>query len=229
MAYLLTVVAACLATVHAGYLDAPALAVPTVATFTAPAQNYPRQYTAAYQPTYAAPAQVARVDEYDPNPQYSFAYNVQDTHTGDIKSQHESRDGDVVQGSYSLQEPDGSTRTVEYSADPHNGFNAVVRKDAGAHPSPPARRVSAVPVAYSAPIYTAPVARYTAPVARYTAPVARYSAPVQAYTTASVPTPTYAAPTYSVPSYPTQTYRAASYATPSYASYSGPAYPSRYY
>lgn len=31
-------------------------------------------------------------------------------------------------GQYSLVEPDGSIRTVDYTADPINGFNAVVSK-----------------------------------------------------------------------------------------------------
>lgn len=61
-------------------------------------------------------------------PHYSFEYGVHDTHTGDIKTQHETREGDVVKGQYSLVEPDGSVRTVEYTADAHNGFNAVVTK-----------------------------------------------------------------------------------------------------
>lgn len=64
-------------------------------------------------------------EDYDPNPQYSFAYDVQDGLTGDSKSQHETRSGDVVQGSYSLIDADGHKRTVDYTADPHNGFNAV--------------------------------------------------------------------------------------------------------
>lgn len=63
-------------------------------------------------------------------PKYSFKYGVNDFHTGDIKAQHESRDGDRVQGEYSLVEPDGSIRTVEYTADKHSGFNAVVRRTA---------------------------------------------------------------------------------------------------
>lgn len=54
-------------------------------------------------------------------PHYSFEYSVADSHTGDIKSQHESREGDVVRGAYSLHESDGTIRTVEYSADAHNG------------------------------------------------------------------------------------------------------------
>lgn len=35
---------------------------------------------------------------YDPLPQYTYAYSVQDALTGDNKSQQETRDGDVVKG-----------------------------------------------------------------------------------------------------------------------------------
>ncbi|XP_026735985.1 larval cuticle protein A3A-like [Trichoplusia ni] len=102
--------------------------------------GYAAPAVAVARPAYAAPlavghavAKVAPVDEYDPNPQYSYAYDIQDALTGDSKNQQETRSGDVVQGSYSLVEPDGTRRTVEYTADPHNGFNAVVhREPAGA-------------------------------------------------------------------------------------------------
>jgi len=57
---------------------------------------------------------------------YSFHYDVHDPHTGDVKSQHETRTGDVVTGFYTLVEPDGTIRTVKYTADKHHGFNAVV-------------------------------------------------------------------------------------------------------
>ncbi|VEN46131.1 unnamed protein product [Callosobruchus maculatus] len=67
------------------------------------------------------------VDYYAP-PKYTFKYGVSDHHTGDIKSAHEERDGDVVKGQYSLVEPDGSIRTVKYTADKHSGFNAIVHK-----------------------------------------------------------------------------------------------------
>ena len=70
---------------------------------------------------------VVRTD-YDAHPQYTFAYDIRDALTGDAKSQHETRNGDVVQGSYSLVEPDGLVRTVLYAADPVNGFNAVVQR-----------------------------------------------------------------------------------------------------
>lgn len=61
-------------------------------------------------------------------PKYSFNYGVNDAYTGDIKQHAEHRDGDVVKGQYSLVEPDGSIRQVDYTADPVNGFNAVVQK-----------------------------------------------------------------------------------------------------
>ncbi|XP_012159094.1 ras-interacting protein RIP3 [Ceratitis capitata] len=67
-------------------------------------------------------------EDYDSHPQYSFAYDVRDTLTGDEKQQEEKRDGDLVQGQYSLVEPDGTRRVVEYTADDINGFNAVVSK-----------------------------------------------------------------------------------------------------
>ncbi|CAH1738647.1 unnamed protein product [Aphis gossypii] len=69
-------------------------------------------------------------------PNYHFNYGVKDLHTGDLKSQWEHREGDVVKGSYSLMEPDGSIRTVDYTADSHNGFNAVVSKSGhSVHPA----------------------------------------------------------------------------------------------
>ncbi|XP_037819160.1 uncharacterized protein LOC119608709 [Lucilia sericata] len=84
--------------------------------------------------------------DYHSYPKYHYNYGVADSHTGDVKSQHEVRDGDVVKGSYSLVEPDGSVRTVEYTADDHNGFNAVVHKTAPTvHAHAPAPVVHAAP------------------------------------------------------------------------------------
>lgn len=82
-------------------------------------------------PAAAAVATVplAKLEEFDPAPQYSFAYDVQDAVTGDSKAQYETRNGDIVQGSYSLIEADGTRRIVEYTADPINGFNAVVSRE----------------------------------------------------------------------------------------------------
>uniref|UniRef100_A0A1A9VMW4 Uncharacterized protein n=1 Tax=Glossina austeni TaxID=7395 RepID=A0A1A9VMW4_GLOAU len=86
------------------------------------------------------------VDYYSP-PKYAFNYGVADHSTGDVKSQHETRDGDIVKGQYSLVEPDGSVRTVDYTADPVNGFNAVVTKSG---PTVHAQTIVAKPVAIPA-------------------------------------------------------------------------------
>lgn len=61
-------------------------------------------------------------------PKYFFEYDIKDYKTGDVKSQWEEREGDNVKGQYSLVEPDGSVRTVEYTSDEKNGFNAVIKK-----------------------------------------------------------------------------------------------------
>ncbi|XP_065355231.1 larval cuticle protein A2B-like [Calliphora vicina] len=144
-------------------------------------------------------------DEFDPHPQYKYGYNVQDAVSGDSKSQVEERDGDVVRGEYSLIDADGFKRTVQYTADDHNGFNAVVHREPlvktvapVAHYAAPAAVVKTIaPVAhYSAPAvvsHVAPVAHYASPaVVKTVAPVAHYAAPAvvktPAYTTYTVPT-----------------------------------------
>jgi hypothetical protein len=98
-------------------------------------------------------------DYYD-HPRYSFNYGVQDHSTGDIKHQSEFRDGDVVKGSYSLVEPDGSIRTVDYTADDVNGFNAVVHKTA---PTVHKAAVIAKPIVHK-PIYHKPIYQVQAPI-----------------------------------------------------------------
>lgn len=105
--------------------NAPLVAAqPVVATRAAPL--IASQPIVASQPVVAARV-VSELD--DSYPQYQYAYNVEDALTGDSKTQEETRDGDIVRGSYSLIEPDGSRRVVNYYADPINGFNAVVQKD----------------------------------------------------------------------------------------------------
>uniref|UniRef100_A0A182JJP4 Uncharacterized protein n=1 Tax=Anopheles atroparvus TaxID=41427 RepID=A0A182JJP4_ANOAO len=140
-------------------------------------------------------AYAAQPEEYDANPQYSFSYGISDALTGDSKSQQESRSGDVVQGSYTLDDADGFKRTVDYTADPHNGFNAVVRRE------PLTKAVVAAPVATK--VISQPALAYAAPVAKtisYAAPVAK---------TISQPALSYAAPAYATQAY----------AAPAYASY----------
>ncbi|XP_055695707.1 cuticle protein 21 [Lutzomyia longipalpis] len=109
-----------------------------VAAAPAPAVAAARVVAAAPAPVVAARAApvvaaaapvLARTELDDAYPQYQYAYNVQDTLTGDSKTQEETREGEVVRGSYSLIEPDGARRVVKYYADPVNGFSAVVQRD----------------------------------------------------------------------------------------------------
>ena len=65
--------------------------------------------------------------EYYAYPKYKFEYGVKDPHTHDHKSQWEVRDGDHVKGAYTLEQPDGKHRIVEYTADDKNGFEAHVK------------------------------------------------------------------------------------------------------
>ncbi|KAF6211071.1 hypothetical protein GE061_014184 [Apolygus lucorum] len=73
--------------------------------------------------------------DYYVEPHYSFAYEVHDSHTGDIKSHKEERKGEHTQGVYYLVEPDGSKRTVEYIVEGKSGFNAKVLREGSKHPS----------------------------------------------------------------------------------------------
>ncbi|XP_065084301.1 cuticle protein 19-like [Ochlerotatus camptorhynchus] len=154
-----------------------------VALFTLLAVAAAQQYSPQYyqQPQYhAQPALVKTLQptlvkavkhvEYPDTPaEYQFSYSVHDEQTGDIKSQTEERHGDNVKGVYSLVDADGFHRVVEYTADEHSGFNAVVRRE----PLQGHKLIKAV----------APVAKIVSPVQHYQpAPVQHYqSAPVQHY------------------------------------------------
>lgn len=128
-----------------------------------------------------APAPIARLD---PLPQYSYGYDVQDALTGDYKGHQEHRNGDLVTGSYSVVDPDGTRRIVDYAADPLNGFNAVVRREPLVIPAP-ARVVAPVAPVAPAPVFApAPVVAPSPFVARApllapapVAPVARFTSP----------------------------------------------------
>lgn len=63
---------------------------------------------------------------------YNFAYAVSDHTTGDVKSQHEYRRGDQVQGQYTMMDADGYQSIVDYRADDKNGFDSEVRREAAA-------------------------------------------------------------------------------------------------
>ncbi|XP_055596542.1 cuticle protein 8-like [Uranotaenia lowii] len=109
---------------------------------------------------HAAPAHhtiVKEVEHHAPA-NYEFAYSVHDEHTGDIKSQHETRHGDEVHGQYSLLDSDGHHRVVDYHADHHSGFNAVVRREpTHVKVAQPVHKVIAQPVHVA---HVAPVAHH---------------------------------------------------------------------
>uniref|UniRef100_A0A8W7K8W9 Uncharacterized protein n=1 Tax=Anopheles albimanus TaxID=7167 RepID=A0A8W7K8W9_ANOAL len=107
--------------------------------------------------------------------EYQFSYSVHDDHTGDIKSQQEERHGDDVKGQYTLIDADGYRRVVDYTADEHNGFNAVVRRE---------------PLSQHKLIKTVvPVAKVVVPVAKYAVPVTKVVAPAHHLATVSFAAP----------------------------------------
>ncbi|CAK1580883.1 unnamed protein product [Parnassius mnemosyne] len=144
-------------------------------------------YTQAPVAYAAAPIGKVAYAEEDTPANYEFSYSVHDTQSGDIKQQREQRAGDSLQGSYSLVQPDGVHRIVEYTSDHEHGFNAVVRYEGQPIEAP-------VKVAYAAPVakvaYAAPVTK----IAYAQAPVTKYAyAPAQVnYATAPVTRVAYA-------------------------------------
>ncbi|XP_075233276.1 uncharacterized protein LOC142331333 [Lycorma delicatula] len=95
--------------------------------------HYQTRSSNAHQPQH-----LVHLDTYDHTAaaaaaNYLFNYGVHDFHTGDFKSQWEQRAGDSVKGQYSLLDSDGTLRTVDYTADDHSGFNAIVKKSLPRH------------------------------------------------------------------------------------------------
>ncbi|XP_055851159.1 larval cuticle protein A3A-like [Episyrphus balteatus] len=167
MAFKFVAFFACLAVASAGYIASPLAAVATPV--------------------------LAKTEDHDPHPQYSFGYDVQDAISGDNKNQQETRDGDIVHGQYSLNDADGYRRIVDYTADPINGFNAVVRRE-------PLGAAVAVKTVAAAPalIKSTPLAYAAAPalVKSYAAaPALIRSAPL-AYAAAPAPLAYSASPIY---------------------------------
>lgn len=104
------------------------------------------QYEHVPQPSYQ-PYVHNGLPQYQHQPaHYDFAYQVHDLHTGDIKQQYETRQGDLVQGQYSLVDADGFRRIVDYTSDAHTGFNAVVRREPLVQPS---QGINSQPSGYS--------------------------------------------------------------------------------
>merc|ERR1712226_240283 len=85
----------------------------------------------------AVPSTVRLVEQIDEevlevtggDPNYSFGYSVADAVSGDAKTREETREGNAVSGSYTVADPDGRVRRVEYYADANTGFQARVTYD----------------------------------------------------------------------------------------------------
>ncbi|XP_023309915.1 larval cuticle protein A3A-like [Anoplophora glabripennis] len=203
MAFKIVVFAVFVAVARAGvigvaapaYSAAPAVSYSSISTphaapalsYAAPSLSYAAPaFKVAAPVAYAAPVAKAIIAEPSAPANYEFGYAVNDPHTGDSKSQQETRHGDVVQGSYSLIEADGSKRVVHYTVDAHSGFNAVVSREPGAVA---VKAVAPVIAKVAAPVaYAAPVAKFAAPVAYGAAPVVKYAAaPAVSYSSISAP------------------------------------------
>ncbi|XP_050342903.1 cuticle protein-like [Nymphalis io] len=174
-------------------------AAPVAHYAAAPVAHYAAAPVAHYAATpvahYAAPAHrlVSAHEEEYAHPKYDFSYSVADGHTGDNKSQHESRDGDAVHGEYSLLEADGSVRTVHYTADAHNGFNAVVSNSAPSRHAAPAQGhilqshySSAAAVSSQNILHHDQHSVAAAPIAYHATPVAYQASPVHYSSAAAV-------------------------------------------
>merc|ERR1739845_41280 len=93
---------------------------PTVAVAHPVAHAIARPVAVAHAPAYAA-ADLAEVSP------YSYNYAVADDYSGAAFSQAESNDGNgVVEGSYSVNLPDGRVQTVNYHANDYDGFISEV-------------------------------------------------------------------------------------------------------
>ncbi|XP_072940693.1 uncharacterized protein [Epargyreus clarus] len=114
---------------HVSHVAAPAVAVAPVAQVSH-VSHVGHVATASHA---AKNVHTEFLENYDAHPRYAFEYAVNDPHTGDIKQQKEERDGEVVKGQYSLVEPDGSVRTVNYVADWETGFHADVHNSKENH------------------------------------------------------------------------------------------------
>ncbi|XP_076064590.1 larval cuticle protein A2B-like [Oratosquilla oratoria] len=86
------------------------------------ASGYP---SSQYGPPPAPSYKPQPVYKEEPKP-YNFEYGISDQYQGLNFGQSETSDGKLVQGSYSVDLPDGRKQTVTYKADHYNGFIADV-------------------------------------------------------------------------------------------------------
>merc|ERR1719414_1700713 len=89
----------------------------------------PGQYRAPPAKPYNQPQPVYKEKEeekFEPQP-YKYEYGVQDDYSKAAFAKSESQDEvGAVTGSYKVNLPDGRIQTVSYTADPVNGYKAVV-------------------------------------------------------------------------------------------------------
>merc|ERR1712088_218952 len=146
-------------------MPAPAYLAPAVAK---PAYHAPAPAYHAPAPSYHAPA------SYHP---YSYTYAVADDYSKATFSQKESNDGTgLVQGTYSVNLPDGRIQTVNYHANDIDGYVAEVTYSGEAvYPDTPASH----PVSHAVvkPTYHAPVVHAAHAVAHHAVahPIAHHS------------------------------------------------------
>merc|ERR1739845_199967 len=116
-----------------------------VAHAVAPAVAVAHPVAVAHAPAYAA-ADLAEVSP------YSYNYAVADDYSGAAFNQAESNDGNgVVEGSYSVNLPDGRVQTVKYSANDYDGLvSEVTYEGTASYPE--------APVVAHAPVLAHPVA-----------------------------------------------------------------------
>merc|ERR1712233_114216 len=166
--------------VHAVHAPVIAHAAPVVAhraihaapviAHAAPAYHAPVVAHAA--PAYHAPVKAGYVaDDLAEVSPYSNTYAVADDYSGAAFQQAENNDGTgVVDGSYSVNLPDGRIQHVKYHANDYDGYVADVTYEG-------TPTYGAAPVAHAAPAYHAPVVAHAAPVVAH----AVHAAPVVAH------------------------------------------------
>jgi Insect cuticle protein len=141
----------------------------------APQHYYEQQgHLQSYQPhivkQVVQPTLIKKIVEHEEPANYDFEYAVKDEHTGDVKEQHESAKDGAIEGYYTLIDADGYKRTVHYTADDHNGFNAEVKREP-IHQEHKVIKTVAAPVIVKKFVAAPVVHKYVAPAQQY------YSAP----------------------------------------------------
>ncbi|KAK7072256.1 hypothetical protein SK128_014834, partial [Halocaridina rubra] len=98
-------------------------------------------------PVVPAPVSIPRVEPYDPNPTYEYAYGISDPISKvETKVESSSQNG-ITRGSYQYVRPDGVLQIVRYVVTPETGYQAKVEEIPGYAPPHHAPHVPAVPVA----------------------------------------------------------------------------------